>query len=308
MNALFQEFLAHCRLEKNLALLTLKAYRSDLLDFSRYLGEALPETVEKHTLKDYLSELNRRGLKQTSIKRRFACLKVFYHWAEAEGVVSLTPFHRFRLQLRLPQQLPRHVAQADLRLLFRRAAQAAGLSLNPTYPSVLPKRFDLGAMALLAAIELMYSTGIRVGELVRITLDELDLRVGEILIHGKGQRERRVYLTDPELIGLLDLYLQARSSVPTPPEQLLTTARGQAVSTAWVRQGLAKLLPERHITPHMLRHSCATSLLERGIDLRYIQSLLGHHSISTTQRYAFVQDHALRQALTQAQARSHMMK
>ncbi|MDT8448164.1 MAG: tyrosine-type recombinase/integrase [bacterium] len=308
-----QDFLAHCRLEKNLSAHTLKAYQGDLNSFIRFLGPKVsPEQVGKEQLRLFLGELkDGQQLKATSIKRRYACLKVFFAWLEEEERISLTPFHRFRLQLRLPHRLPRHLHRTELRQLFTLAAKAAGLDWRQGYPDVLSYRAQgagtFGALSLLVGIELMYSTGIRVGELVEIGLEELDLEAKEILIHGKGQRERRVYLMDSELLQLLGLYLAQRSRLNPDHPKLLCDAAGQPLDTAWVRQRIKALNLDRHVTPHMLRHSCATGLIECGTDIRFVQRLLGHQSISTTQLYTHIQDQALRQALTLAQPRRQMM-
>ncbi|WP_255487143.1 tyrosine-type recombinase/integrase [Oceanospirillum sediminis] len=158
------------------------------------------------------------------------------------------------------------------------------------------------------ALEMLYSTGIRVGELTSITLNDLDLYKGQIRIKGKGHRERKVFIPDQELMRLIDTYMKVRNRLfPTDVNTLLLNSRGKAASTQFIRKLLRELSHkcglEEHATPHMCRHSTATELLNAGVDIRFVQKLMGHQSITTTQRYTHVSDEELRNQITAAALR-----
>jgi len=150
----------------------------------------------------------------------------------------------------------------------------------------------------------LFTTGLRVGELVAVCLADMSERETAILVRGKGRRERRVFLPGREARAVLARYLAARVATCTPIDQLLVTANGVAVTTQYVRKRLRELARSagigRRITPHMLRHTAATQLLEAGVDIRFVQTLLGHTSIATTQIYAEVRDTALKARLARA--------
>jgi integrase/recombinase XerD len=150
----------------------------------------------------------------------------------------------------------------------------------------------------------MTATGLRVSELCGLRVRQVDLSVGQIRVLGKGARERVVIITSGEIRELIRKYLEARSTVREPEASLLINARGRPVTPQYLRQQLRALSKKaglsRHVTPHMLRHTAATLLIEGGVDIRYVQRLLGHASIATTQIYTHVSDVALRVALERA--------
>jgi integrase/recombinase XerD len=163
---------------------------------------------------------------------------------------------------------------------------------------------DIQNLTTRITVKLLVTTGIRVGELVRIDISDLDLADGTLKIHGKGNRQRLVYLFDPALNQALERYLARRRKQPAESSRLFITQRGGAYTTQKIRKLLGDLATkagiERRITPHMLRHTTATQLLEAGVDIRYVQKLLGHQSISTTEIYTHVTDQGLRGALRRA--------
>jgi len=307
-------FLVHCRTGRHLSENTLKAYAQDLAEVRRYLAEGHAAPLDPDTLTAYAAWLSGpRGLAPASVKRRLACVRALMAWAERRGMIDASPFRRAEIRIQLPRRLPRCLTAAELRTLMK-----ARRSADP---------------ALALAVLLMFTTGVRVGELAALRLGDIDLDGRVLRIRGKGSRERQVFLVSDDVAAELSAFLALRHGQACPsdsPHQrtkgfgpshhgptdcvrastsrtkapLLLTGRGTPASTAWVRLGLRRLAERaglsRRITPHMLRHSAATSLLEAGIDIRFVQRLLGHRSIATTEIYTHVSDQRLKQAVTTA--------
>ena len=306
-----ERFLLHCRLARNLSPHTLRAYGADTADFARFAGSGTElEACDRACLRAYLQHLfEGRRLKEASVKRRMACLKAMFRWLEREGTLEVSPFHRMELNIRLPKRLPRSLTRGELKALLGAAHRALGLGPRAEESELLRlgrKRFN--DLTALLALELLFATGMRVGELVSITLDRLDLEEGVIAIVGKGDRERRVFVAEAALGRLLAAYLEARATMEGGARTLLVNSRGRPASTQFIRKLMARLAAAgglaRRVTPHMLRHSAATHLLEAGVDIRYVQRLLGHHSIATTELYTQVTDASLKSAITAARART----
>jgi site-specific recombinase XerD len=292
-----QGFLGHCRIAKGLSEHTLRAYDTDLADFMTHIGHALPvSAIDRDQIRCYArSLLELRGLKETTLKRRIATLKVMFRWMENEELVSINIFRRLDFSIRLPRRLPRALAPHEIRSLLDAARReaASGTANN---------RFQCQLVHFVVLI--LTVTGLRINELLTVRLDDVARADGTIRVKGKGNRERQVYLTGPTALGALDSYLAMRSAWPTVGEYLLVDSRGSAVSAQRIRRLLRSLAKRagltRRVTPHMLRHTAATQLLEAGVDIRFVQRLLGHSSIVTTQIYAEVRDASLKSVLEKA--------
>lgn len=288
-----KQFLRHCRSAVNLSPHTMRAYRSDLDDTQKFFGlRRQLEWVGKDQLRQYIRYLREdKRFKETTIKRRLASLKLMFKWAIQEEVVKVNPFDSLNERIRLPKRLPRALDRSDQAAL-RKAV------------TVIQRTDDFDAVRDKTAIHLLLDTGIRVGELVAINFVDLSLANGCLLIHGKGNRQRFVYLLQKPLYRKIEQYLTWRTSVSTGAEKLFVSSDGRAIRTPHVRCALKRVAQAvgiaRHITPHMLRHTCATQWLEAGLDIRYVQKLLGHQSISTTEIYTHVSDQGLREALSRA--------
>nr|VFJ54731.1 MAG: integrase/recombinase XerD [Candidatus Kentron sp. DK] len=310
-----EEFLSHCRHVKNLSGHTIQAYQIDLDELTRFVGqESELHKLDRNSLRRYMQFLfEERALKETSVKRRMACAKAMFRWMEREEIIDDNPFHRFTATIKMPARLPRSLSMGDLRRLLNAPVKSLGFG----------KRAQLTKEALLATVEnrhrfswfitlicldSLFATGIRVGELTAIEVQDMDIREGTIRIHGKGDRERMVFLPDQNLRNLLGIYLKARRAVLPSTERLIVTPQGRAADTQYVRTlvrkaGEAAGIGQR-ITPHMLRHSTATHLLNAGVDIRHVQKLLGHQSITTTQIYTQVSTDMLRRVI----AKGHPMR
>lgn len=285
-----EKFLNHCRSAISLSQHTLKAYGFDLADFTAFAKPATPlAELSKETLRNYIRHMREtRQLKETTIKRRIACLKLMFRWAKQECMLRENPFDTLNERIRLPKRLPRALAKDETRRL--RAASSPASDLDA-----------FGIHATKIAIQIMLATGIRVGELVSIRHEDIDLVNASLTIHGKGNRQRVVYLIDTKTKECLRRYLTRRQQVDTHEPWIFVAKNGKQITTNQMRRKLKDIAKsagiERRITPHMLRHTSATTWLEAGLDIRYVQKLLGHQSISTTEIYTQVTDEGLRGAM-----------
>lgn len=300
------EYLVHCTYSKSLSANTIRAYDQDISDFCRFAGPRTdPSTVTSEQIASYLQTLSgHRKLSAATARRRMACLKCFFSWLQATSAIERTPFADLRLSIKLPRRLPRTVTRHELKQMTAAVSSRTGDRAwrnEPRAPAMSPT--DPRTTTYLA-IMLMAATGIRVGELVRISPRDIDLDEGRIRIHGKGSRERTVFVANETLTDSLRSYLGSRRSLLDCAGRLLLNSRGRPLSEQALRLRLRKLADkvglERRITPHMLRHTAATLLLEEGVDIRFVQRLLGHQCISTTEIYTHVTDTSLRAALLHA--------
>jgi site-specific recombinase XerD len=296
-------FLKHCRAAKTLSPLTLQAYESDLRDFARHLRlRTQVARVDRETLRGYIQTLFASGLKASTVKRRLATLKLFFRWLEREGVVDQSAFYRLDLSIRLPRRLPRALDADEMRSLLTRARSEARWDRDRTYDATLTE----------FAVIVLLATGLRIGELVGTRLPDVSVSDGSIRVKGKGNRERRVFLSGRRAARALDVYLEARRCVVDVSDRFLLAHDGSPITAPRLRRRLSTLARNagiaRRVTPHMLRHTAATQLLEAGVDIRFVQRLLGHASISTTQIYTEVRDQALRARLDEADILSRILR
>jgi integrase/recombinase XerD len=288
-----QSFLFHCQYEKNLSPKTLKAYSIDLRQFRERLtrpsGEVEITAVDKAALRDHIQGLF-TGNAEKTIKRKVATLKAFFHHLEREDAILVNPFRKMEVRIKETRRLPRTVALADLNRLFQHLYDRKRSLQDRKSPAYRALVRDI------AVLELLFATGARVSEVCSLKAADLDLRRGDVRILGKGGRERIIQICDGETIAVIKehLSLNGRAEASSP---LFRNRAGGSLSAQSVRAMLKRYASEVgleiHLTPHMLRHSVATLLLEEGVDIRYIQQLLGHSSISTTQIYTQV--HATQQ-------------
>jgi integrase/recombinase XerD len=288
------DFLRFCALERQLSQHTLQAYSADLTDFQRWLpGDTTVVEVTTATLQAYLAALvGERKLSVATIRRRFACLKVFFRRVAGQGDF-VSPFANWQLQLPRRKRLPRALSRSEVSSL-----------LGPSRKGRSPIGFPIRDLSLPLAMLLMVSTGIRVGELCRLRADDLSPDAASIRVHGKGSRDRVVYIADAALRERLQKLVEKhreniascgslfinRDGLPMKPQSIRSRLRRHAIDVGLLRR----------VTPHMLRHTAATLLIETGVDIRIVQRLLGHSSIATTEIYTHVSDEALRATLERA--------
>ncbi|MDF3063953.1 MAG: phage integrase [Microvirga sp.] len=292
LGAAVDDFLRFCALERRFSEHTTQAYRSDLADFSRALppGIELAE-VAPEVLRGYLEDMVGRRLSAATVRRRFACLRAFFRRAAALGRAP-DPFGAWRPQLPRRKRLPRALSRPEVSVLVG-ALGADGRRRGPAC------RAELGL-----AVRLMLCTGLRVGELCRLRLDDVSPDGATLRVHGKGARDRVAFVADAKLRAGLCAAVRARRRTRPASDALLVNGRGAPLRPQSVRSDLRRLaraagLPRR-LTPHMLRHTAATLLIEGGVDIRFVQRVLGHASIATTEIYTHVSDEALRTTLERA--------
>jgi integrase/recombinase XerD len=275
MDAALNQFYQHLGVERGLASLTLAAYAQDLQDFWEFLearGREQWGAVTLTDLKDYLEALEARGLAARSRARKLSALRQFFRFLEREEAVAANPAELLDSP-RLPRRLPKVLGEPEVAAL-----------LDAPDPATPAGQRD-GAL-----LEVLYATGLRVSELVGLTLKQLDLRRGVVRPLGKGSKERVVPMVAPA-VEKLELYLsqgRPRLLQGRPSPYVFLNRRGGKLT----RQGFWKILKNyaqkmgvRDLSPHTLRHSFATHLLSRGANLRVLQLLLGHADLATTQIY-----------------------
>jgi len=288
---------------KDLSPHTIRAYHGDLASFERYLGGgARVASIGRTNLVSFLEVQKAAGLSPASLRRRASALRGFCRWLLSEGLLEADPWSGTSIALgrsrRLPRALPAH--ELDRLLTFLKGAAGASGELS----DLGPVRERPHESTTLLAVALMVATGVRVHEAVGIRHQDVDLPSRAIRLVGKGRRERHVYLTNQWISGLMGSYMDTRAMIGGSHPYLLFNTRHEPLSPAAMRSRLAKAasaagLPRR-ITPHMLRHTAATQLIEAGVDIRCIQRLLCHASTGTTEIYTHVSDEALRRTVTDA--------
>jgi integrase/recombinase XerC len=275
-------FLRHLALERNASPHTVKAYREDLTQFREHarteLGrEARPLEIDHFLIRSFLARLHDRGLKKASSARKLAGLRTFFRWLCREGVIDRNPA-RILISPRTERRIPTHLDEAEVASLLDMPGNGV--------PSIRGR----------AILELLYATGLRCAELVSLDVAEVDFEARMVRVVGKGSKERIVPFGG-RARDAVRAWLATRRRLAPESDALFVNQRGGRLTDRSVRMLVAQRIDQaailRKVSPHTLRHSFATHLLERGADLRAIQELLGHASLSTTQRYTHVNSRLL---------------
>lgn len=281
---LIEQYLKYCRYEKGLNEKTIKAYQIDLIQFSLFSGKSLLN-CEKGDMQEYLSSLY--GIyKVKSVKRKMASLKAFYNYLVCEEILDQNPFDKMRVKLHEPFLLPKTIPLSNIDLILQCAYKTRDANIRMQSYSYKSNLRDI------AVLELLFATGMRVSELCSISIETIDMNNGTIRIYGKGAKERIIQVDNPDVRAAVEKYYEAFSEQIQRTGWLFVNRLGNHLSDQSVRNMVNSYATragiEQHITPHMFRHSFATLLLEEDVDIRYIQQLLGHSSITTTQIYTHV--------------------
>jgi tyrosine recombinase XerC len=286
-----KDFLQHLALERRLSPRTVEAYRGDLAGLATFLersgGDLL--TATPHQLRRWLAHLSTRGYARSSIARKAAAVRAFFRFAARRGHVAVNPAGLLaspKLPVRLPPVL--------------KAGEAAALA-------AAPEPDDPWAVRDRAVLELLYASGLRVSELCGLDVEDVDLGRGRVRVMGKGGRERDLPFGEVAADAVRAYLTGARPQMVRPgtAAALFVNRRGKRLgprdARAIVEKYRREILAGRRVSPHTLRHSFATHLMEGGADIRAVQELLGHASLATTQRYT----HVSRGRLFGAYRRSH---
>ena len=279
---------------------TIVAYRSDLEQFGSYAGKGLPITeIDGVLIEEWVARLREQNYSPASMRRKIVVLKVFCSYWVRRGELSDSPFWRVKLSFGRIEQLPRTLTEMEVRTLLTQAGRERLAAKIPRKGTVLAKSRSLNAASSayralrnLALVDLLFATGIRVGEASALDLKDFVVSESVFRIQGKGGRDRLAFVVDDQTVLIQQEHLEVRSRIVTDSSALFLNAAGVRLST----QGMANVIAqfrrdagiERHVTPHMLRHTVATLLLRNGVDIRVVQEFLGHASIVTTQRYTHI--------------------
>lgn len=280
LNILIETYLSFCTARKNLDSKTIKSYSIDLKQFTDFIFSNNIQWNTKKSVEEYIDILHNK-YKPKSVKRKIASLKAFFHYLEIEEIIELNPFHRIQVKYKEPFILPKTIPLNLIEQIIKFAYEEQNSST--TYYS---KRIALRNTVIL---ELLFATGMRISELCSLTLDSLDLSNYVIKIHGKGSKERLIQICNKNIQNLINQYCKEFEYELSYKNFLFINRLGNRLSEQSVRNMITNYTEQAnislHITPHMFRHSFATLLLEEDVDIRYIQQMLGHSSITTTQIY-----------------------
>jgi len=294
---LLDAFEDHLALERRLSINTVAAYRRDLTQLATFLARNRSSLgrAPYPLLRRFLAQQHTLGYARATIARRVGGIRTFYRWAVASGHVPDDPsilLGRPKVVNRLPTVL--------------RPAEAARLAEAPEEPDHTDPLEHAIALRDRAALELLYGSGLRVGEVASLSIDRVQVGSRRVLVLGKGAKERDVPISEYAADALEAYLREGRPRIaPEGSRHLFFNRRRKPFSERDIRSMVhrygATLLPGRRVTPHTLRHSFATHLLEGGADIRAVQELLGHASVATTQRYT----HVSRRRLFDAYGRAH---
>ena len=288
LTEVIKNFKFHCEFERNLSKKTIQAYDIDLRQFEEYQNYKNLNISEfnKYKLKDYIHYLYEQNLKAKTIKRKVAVIKAFFTYLEFDEVILVSPFRKMRISIKEPTILPKTIELKEIVKILKFLYKLKDSLNDKNLYSYKVLVRDI------AIIEILFSTGIRVSELCNIKQNDINLQTGIIKIKGKGDKERIIQICDNEAKKVLKEYFEFFSEQIKKTKYFLINRLHKQISEQSVRLMIQKYQKisgiAKHITPHMFRHSFATLLLEEGVDVRYIQHMLGHSSIATTQIYTKV--------------------
>ena len=272
------KFLFFLKVELNYSELTIKSYQLDLTDFFRYVESKKINylTITNHDVRGYLKYLDSCNLKNSTISRRISTLRTFYNYLVDENIVENNVFHNVK-NPKLEKKLPNYLNYNEMEELLE--------SIDISTPEGLKRRL---------LIEMFYSTGCRVSEIINIKVKDIDFLNKKIRIMGKGSKERIVYYGD-----YAKKYLDKYLSKGLNKEYLFVNKHGDKYTVEEieliVKDIMKHLSIKTHVTPHTLRHTFATHLLNNGADIRSVQELLGHSNLSTTGIYTHVSSDRLKE-------------
>lgn len=277
------QFLFHCQYEKNLDEKTIKAYKTDLKQFESFVKRNEKTNslnkINRSTLKLYIKYIS--NFKPKTTKRKLASLKTMYAFIEFENESFTNPFHKIKIKIKEPTTLPTVMNIDDIKKIFQ---SLYGESNNKQQTKYKIKEQTRN----IAIFETLFSTGIRVSELCSLKCSDIDFINGSIKVLGKGEKERVIQICQKEVLDVLKSY----SELFNPTSFFFINRLKRQISPQSVRLLVKKYVKlaniNKKITPHTFRHTFATLLLEEDVDIKYIQNLLGHSSITTTQLYTHV--------------------
>lgn len=293
LQILIDNYLEYCKNQKRLDTKTIKAYRIDLSQFSKQNIAPNASDITSDMLENYVATLHQK-FKPKTVKRKIASLKAFFHYLEYKEITIINPFNKIKLHFRepviLPKTIPLHTIETFLSAIYNQYHNAKN-----TYQRDC-------ALRDVAVIELLFATGMRISELCSLKINDVNLYDRTVLIYGKGAKERLIQIGNDDVAKILNTYKSTFLTKMQKCHHFFANPNETALSDQSVRRMIKKYTSlagiELHITPHMFRHTFATSLLEADVDIRYIQEMLGHSSINITEIYTHVAMSKQRDILT----------
>jgi integrase/recombinase XerD len=283
------DFLQHGQSVRNLSDRTLRAYQSDLTQFNSHVSAAEMVEITPADLEGYVDKLGTGPYRDTSIRRKVAALKVFFRYLEENGVVAESPARKLKIKRPVESRVPVVLSHKEIRALLQAPKEQVVELASVREQSPGGRNRYFCAVRDNVILELLFSTGIRIGELVALDVTDVDLDTQTIRITGRATRGRSVSIAAPSVLESLRIYIGLRHEreVETPA---LFVGRSATRLTIYSIENIFKKhvrLAEikRHITPHALRHTMAAILVSSGTDIRDVQEILGHASILSTQVY-----------------------
>lgn len=289
MEKYIEKFVRYLEIEKNYSKYTVLNYKLDLGDFKNFLGEAALEKVDYLTLRKYLARLKEKNLGTRSIGRRLSTLRSFFRFLNRDGYLKINPILALSSP-KLEKHLPQFMTEEEVAKLIDSA-----FAKNESDERSLRDR---------AILEAFYSTGMRISELVGLSLDDIDFIGGIVKVMGKGKKERLIPIGDTATRAIRK-YLEKRKR---QNDAVFLNKSGRRITTRGVMDIVRKYIKiagiRQGVSAHTFRHSFATHLLNRGADLRTVQELLGHANLSTTQIYTHLTTERLKSVYDKAHPRA----
>jgi integrase/recombinase XerC len=283
------KFIDYLKIEKNASEYTLINYSADLRDFSKFLGDISVETINYLVLRRYLAHMKEKNYSKRTVARKLASLRSFFKFLYREGYIKTNPASSVATP-KLDKKLPLFLDTDEVVKLIE-----------------APNEKDAAGLRDRAILETLYSTGMRVSELVRLNIENIDFISGVVKVFGKGKKERLAPIGDKALRAIRN-YLDRRGAELTDKKVIFLNKNGTRLTDRSVRRVVEKYIKRASlrdgISPHTLRHSFATHLLNRGADLRSVQELLGHMNLSTTQIYTHVTTKRLKEVYDKSHPRA----
>ncbi len=298
-----ETYLHYCKFQKELDDKTIRAYRVDLQQFISFM-EMQGGREEKEDFNKYLLYLHNE-YKQKTVKRKIASVKAFYHYLEEEEIIERNPFckikTKFKEEIVLPKIVPRSIIEQLLAYLYK---EEASEEKSPWQRKLILRD--------IAVVEMLFATGLRISELCHLQNNLFDTQNGVLCIRGKGGKERYLQIGNNEVLNLLNTYKTCYISDIKKHGSFFVNRYGKPLSEQSARRMIHRhacaIQADINITPHMFRHSFATFLMEEDVNIRYIQKMLGHASITTTQIYTYVTTEKEKEILRTRHPRNKMLQ
>ena len=294
------KYLYYCEFQKELDAKTIRAYRTDLSQFAIFVESY--EDIGKEAINAFLLHIHSR-YKQKTVKRKIASIKALFNYLEEEEIIEINPFHKIKTKFKedvvLPKIIPRNIISNLLEYLYTERESDNYTDWQKKY-----------MLRDIAVVEMLFSTGLRISELCQLQSKYYDDQTGVLCIQGKGGKERYLQIGSHDVLTILNSYKEEFKEEIKEHGYFFVNRYGKPFSEQSARRMLHKyataIQADRNITPHMFRHSFATFLMEEDVNIRYIQKMLGHSSITTTQIYTYVATEKEREILRTRHPRNKM--